>query len=134
MRTGLFIVLTATLLCFGCASPRQPATAIVEPIRDPDPYVRLVNTSNSVQLQIAARKVDAPRSRRPSIWLVGVSHIGEAQYFAALQQHLDDQTLVLFEGISNSRAPATSSNSETNAEPERAEGNGEREKLSSLQV
>jgi hypothetical protein len=135
MRFGLLLTLTATLLCAACStsSPtNSPPT--VETFTPPDPYVRLVNVSNTLQLQIAARQFVAPRGRHPAIWLVGVSHIGERKYFTALQHHLNEQTLVLFEGISNSPMPASSLNSQTNAEPERVESSSSKEKLSSLQV
>ena len=88
------------LLLTGCATPtpgeRKPALS-------PEPYVRVANTdSNLVQLQIAVRKFVPIRGPGPAIWLTAVAHIGEAGYYAALQQHLDTQTLVLFEGISAS--------------------------------
>jgi hypothetical protein len=56
-------------------------------------------TSNTVQLQIAARQFLPAGRSGPTIWLTGASHIGESNYFRALQKHLDSQALVLFEGI-----------------------------------
>jgi hypothetical protein len=41
------------------------------------------------------------------VWLTGVSHVGAPEYFAAIQHHLDQQDLVLFEGI-HDRAPGQS--------------------------
>lgn len=35
----------------------------------------------------------------PVIWLIGVAHIGSAEYYRALQQRLDGCTVVLFEGV-----------------------------------
>lgn len=35
----------------------------------------------------------------PSIWLIGVAHLGTPEYFAALQKRLDAQSAVLFEGV-----------------------------------
>lgn len=37
----------------------------------------------------------------PIIWLIGVAHIGEADYYKGIQKLLDQQGLVLFEGVSN---------------------------------
>ncbi|HYR59097.1 MAG TPA: hypothetical protein VEO95_10720 [Chthoniobacteraceae bacterium] len=34
-----------------------------------------------------------------SVWLIGVAHLGTAEYFKAIQQRLDRQTVVLYEGI-----------------------------------
>jgi hypothetical protein len=55
--------------------------------------------ADTVALQIAARRFSPSRGRGPDIWLVGASHIGESNYFAALQKRLDAQPLVLFEGV-----------------------------------
>ena len=72
----------------------------------PQPYVRVAGTeSNVIQLQIAVREFVPLRGRGSSIWLVGVSHVGESNYYAALQRKLDAQTLVLFEGISGHGLP-----------------------------
>jgi hypothetical protein len=43
-----------------------------------------------------------PRRSSPSVWLTGVAHLGDTNYFAAIQQFLDLRTLVLFEGVSDS--------------------------------
>ena len=51
------------------------------------------------QLQIAARKFVPARGSGPAVWLTGASHIGDSNYFNALQVHLDAQALVLFEGV-----------------------------------
>lgn len=55
--------------------------------------------ADTVSLQIAARRFVPSGRRGPDIWLVGASHIGESNYFAALQKRLDAQPLVLFEGV-----------------------------------
>jgi len=66
----------------------------------PEPYVRIENTdSNVVRLQIAFRKFLPAHHKGPAIWLAGVSHVGESNYYAMVQEQLDAQTLVLFEGV-----------------------------------
>ncbi len=35
----------------------------------------------------------------PAVWLVAVAHLGTPEYFRAIQQRLDAQTVVLFEGV-----------------------------------
>lgn len=62
--------------------------------------------SNHVALQIAARQFLPPRRSEPVVWLTGVSHIGDARYYAALQAHLDARSLVLFEGVGGADAEA----------------------------
>src|SRR5882724_12404137 len=135
MRMGLLFTLVASLFLAACSAPnRTKRTVVNEPPPAPQPYVRIITGSNTVHLQVAARKFVPARGKNPFIWLTGVSHIGEPKYFAALQHHLDTQTLVLFEGINDSRAARSSSNSETNLEAEPVQSGGSREKLSSLQV
>ena len=61
--------------------------------------------------------VQAIRSGRlliSAIWLAGASHIGETNYYAALQRHLDAQALVLYEGIKGLIRPP---NPDPNAAP-----------------
>jgi hypothetical protein len=99
-RQSSIILLGLALLAPGCrTSPKHEpqASATFEP---PAPYVRASNTeSNVLELQIAARRFVPQRGKGPTIWLTGVSHIGSTNYFAKLQQHLNAQTLVLFEGV-----------------------------------
>jgi len=70
--------------------------------------------SGAVSLQIAVRQFQPADRRGPSIWLVGASHVGESNYYAALQKHLDRQGLVLFEGVgAKSRRPQFDPEEET---------------------
>ena len=65
-----------------------------------EPFMRVTNgATGAVELQVAVRKLVPTNGVGPVIWLSGASHIGEPNYYAQLQQHLDAQTLVLFEGI-----------------------------------
>jgi hypothetical protein len=61
--------------------------------------------SNTVQLQIAARKFVPTDRSGPVVWLTGASHVGDSNYFRALQKHLDAQGLVLFEGVKDLSSP-----------------------------
>src|ERR1043166_5282378 len=89
------------LLLSGCSHhhlSRQSPNAHFSP---PKPYVRLCNiNSNIAQLQIAIRQFLPTRSKGPAIWLTAVSHIADSSYYTTLQEHLDAQSLVLFEGVS----------------------------------
>jgi hypothetical protein len=100
MRSGVYVLLAALLLTAGCSTSRSAKAGAVTAPPSPEPYVRIDNTdSNLVQLQIAVRKFVPPHRKEPVIWLAGVSHIGQSNYYAVLQRHLDAQTLVLFEGV-----------------------------------
>ena len=90
-----------SLLWTGCSGFRSAGAAAANgSLPEPEPYVRIESPdSNHVALQIAAREFMPTRRGEPVIWLAGVSHIGESNYYAALQTMLDEQTLVLFEGV-----------------------------------
>jgi len=70
----------------------------------PVSYMQVVRSnSGPLQLQIALRELRPAKDSGPAIWLVAVSHIGETNYYEAVQRHLDVRTLVLFEGVSDRR-------------------------------
>ncbi len=101
---ALFVLSMVIASSSGCASvsgTHRPKTS------PPQPYTRVLSPdSNSVSLQIALRKFVPGTGRGPAIWLSGVSHIGESNYYARLQRHLDAQSLVLFEGVgARNRSP-----------------------------
>src|SRR5579862_8704448 len=50
-------------------------------------------------LQTKARRYTPKSGTGPDIWLVGVAHVGQAAYYKTIQGLLDDQTTVLFEGV-----------------------------------
>lgn len=92
-----FIALLLVLLA-GCASSGHKGHAKVS--IEPQPYMRITRpNSNIVTLEIALRKFEPARGKGPAVWLSGASHIGETNYYLALQQHLEAQSLVLFEGV-----------------------------------
>jgi len=90
------LVLSAAFLN-GCASAPKDAA------RDSQanaPFIRVAYPDeHTVELQIVSRRFTPARGKGPSVWLVGASHIGESNYYAALQKRLDAQTLVLYEGV-----------------------------------
>lgn len=94
-------LLTLCLLAIfavGCASSKGNAASPAT--NAPFAYMRVTRPdSNTVSLQIALRRFVPQNGRGPAIWLSGASHVGESNYFAALQRHLDTQGLVLFEGV-----------------------------------
>ena len=102
MRKPAFIVLGALALVLAdCPAPAQTAAA-----PPPQPYTRVANPdTNTVQLQIALRKFVPAQKAGPAVWLAGVMHVGEPDYYHALQHFLDAQTVVLYEGIDPSAHP-----------------------------
>ena len=70
----------------------------------PPAYLRVARPdTNTVQLQVALRKFTPAGKTAPVVWLSGVSHVGDREYYQAVQRHLDEQKLVLFEGIGAGR-------------------------------
>jgi hypothetical protein len=99
----------ALVVLAGCAGHDQASHRANGPIPPPEPYVRISNSdSNRIQLQIAVRKFVPEKRDKPAVWLTGVSHIGDTNYYVALQKHLDAQTLVLFEGVGAAEAQTSS--------------------------
>lgn len=107
--------LISSLLVFlvfisGCAS-KNPESKVVskrspeagikfKAQQKPFSYIKVERTNGTVfELHVASRKLVPIRGKKPEIWLVAVTHIGESNYYSELQQHLDGMTLVLFEGI-----------------------------------
>ncbi len=92
-------LLTLVALISGCASPstaRRPGPHS-QPVAA---YTRVATPdTNTLSLQIALRKFMPRSGRGAAVWLSGVSHIGESNYYAGLQRHLDAQSLVLYEGV-----------------------------------
>jgi len=66
----------------------------------PASYLRVARPStNAVQLEIALRRFVPANGDGPEVWLSGVAHIGSPDYYKALQKHLDERGLVLYEGV-----------------------------------
>ncbi len=122
MRFPRSLFCSLLLLLAGCSSTNERFTRRAEqPIPNPEPYVRLVGVgTNRVELQIAVRKFLPLHRRGPAIWLAGVSHLGETNYFAALQSLLNTNTLVLFEGVGGSGGDRAITQSERRRQAEAA--------------
>jgi hypothetical protein len=63
-------------------------------------YLRTADLPDSTRgLQTSSTEYRPASGTGPSVWLIGVAHLGTAEYFDAIQQRLDRQTVVLYEGI-----------------------------------
>jgi hypothetical protein len=91
--------LLAFLALSGCTTPGGRQAAGPSPS---GPFMRIARPdTDTVRLEIALREFVPRHGKGPVLWLVGVSHLGDTNYYAALQRHLDAQSLVLFEGVDN---------------------------------
>ena len=96
-----------------------------------EPYVRISGSdSNLVQLQVAARAFLPTNGPGPVIWLTAVSHIGDSNYYAALQKQLAQRTLVLYEGVSAAEDGAAPRRSRMHQAPVETSSNAPSESVS----
>jgi len=118
---GLLLLLPLT----ACQSSRVETAT---PVTPPKPYMRVTREANgAASLDIVIREFRAPKKRGPVVYLVGVSHIGDAAYYEAVQNRLEATELVLFEGVRASEARAKPRSRDAAAPPapkmpKRAEG------------
>jgi hypothetical protein len=69
------------------------------------PFLRRTSQTNGTeQLETCIRHYRPAEGKGPDIYLAGVAHLGDTNYFAALQKHLDAQSLVMFEGVGAAEA------------------------------
>jgi len=98
-RTGQAVAAAVCLawLASGCAGTSKRAA---QPASSAQPYLRKADATNgTVALQTALRGFAPAKKRAPVVWLAAVTHLGTTSYYAELQQFLDAQSLVLFEGV-----------------------------------
>lgn len=91
-----------TLLASAALSLAAPLCAAQEPegFTSSGPWTQTVTSEQDViRLDIATRFLVPIDGEGPTILFVGAIHIGDASYYALLQDLLDSQDLVLFEGV-----------------------------------
>lgn len=71
----------------------------------------------TASLDIVIREFHGPKKRDPIVYLVGVSHIGDAEYYQTVQNRLEATELVLFEGVRASEERAKPKPHDTSAPP-----------------
>ncbi len=79
----------------GSAGAAQPEGA------DPRPYIRVKeeNGGDTVVLEVASRRFEPDAPTKPVVHLAGAVHIADRAFYDALQEFLDAQPVVLFEGV-----------------------------------
>jgi hypothetical protein len=107
MKPRQWLLLAILPLWFGCkSSAPQPSVAVTSPPAaaptNPAPYLRIARPQTNVtELQVAVRQFVPSDRSKPVVWLTGVSHVGESNYYSRLQKLLNAQDLVLFEGVTD---------------------------------
>ena len=105
----LLLALPLWLVACKSAAPHEPTFEVLSPsdVRTPistnvAPYLRIAHpVTNLSELQVAVRQFLPQTPSQPVVWLVGVSHVGESNYYARLQRLLNANDLVLFEGVTD---------------------------------
>ena len=93
MNKHLSVLLAAALV-----TSAAPVSANEQPAPG-NPYMRVsAPNGHTSLLEIASRKFLPKAGGGPAVWLTGVVHIGEPDYYTTLQTHLNEQGLVLYEG------------------------------------
>jgi uncharacterized membrane protein YgcG len=91
------LTITSHLLRVGalCATLMLPSVVLGG---SPDlVWLGVTRSASAHSLHIAARRYT--KSGSPSIWLVGVSHLGDASYYEAVDKVLDESDVVIFEAV-----------------------------------
>jgi hypothetical protein len=103
--TSTFSAIGADLAATTTNAPDTSASTNLS-LPEPRPYIRIVHPdTNTLELQIAVRRFVPETGTGPTVWLEGTSHIGDSNYYRALQKHLDAQTIVLYEGVNSDAHP-----------------------------
>ncbi len=94
-------VAAAVAGAMGCLAPlAAPAPAQDAAWSGSGPYLRVVDVDDThMRLDIAVRLFAPAEGEGPTVALAGAMHIAEPTFYALLQQFLDAQDLVLFEGV-----------------------------------
>jgi hypothetical protein len=91
LRSLRFLLPLLILVPALLAEPPQPSGQLA--------FLRSQDQEKVASLQTLSQEFKPSDGHGPSIWLIGVAHIGTPEYYAALQKRLDAQTTVLFEGV-----------------------------------
>lgn len=62
-------------------------------------FLRCQDQEKLASMQTLSEEFKSAGGHGPSIWLIGVAHIGTSEYYTALQKRLDTQSTVLYEGV-----------------------------------
>lgn len=62
-------------------------------------FIRGQESAQVSSLQTLSAEYKPASGNGPSIWLIGVAHLGTSEYYTAIQKRLDAQSRVLYEGV-----------------------------------
>src|SRR5262249_9729898 len=90
---------------------------------EPAPYVRTSEDRGGavLKLELTVREFTPADESKPHVFLAGAVHIGERSFYKSLQEFLDGQDVVLFEGVKPPGAGAAEQDLGGGTDAERAE-------------
>ncbi len=103
LRLQLLLIFIAAMMAPGFGQPVASAWSGDEPAaeRAEERFLRVDETpGKAITLEIATRRYRPVEGNGPLIGLVGVAHIGERDFYLALQEELDRYDMVLYEVVS----------------------------------
>ena len=106
-RWSVRTLILAVITCTGLSQAQEPATKAEPGAAEQVPannYIRVHDSDDHVTLQVAIRSFKPADPKLPVVHLVGAVHIGDKSYYKSVQSFLDQQDLVLFEGVKPSGA------------------------------
>lgn len=94
-----FRAVCLSVVMAACGAAQGQADA--PPAHQPEPYQRVVEEDggNIVRLEMAVREFAPDDPAKPRVYFAGAVHIAEGSFYKALQDFLDAQDVVLFEGV-----------------------------------
>ena len=95
MKPSAFPIRLIAVICFVWPPPSARADRAPEPV-----FLRATETAEKLSaIQTSSVEYRPASGEGPGVWLVGVAHLGTPEYYRAIQERLDAQTVVLFEGV-----------------------------------
>jgi hypothetical protein len=110
VRAVCLLVLMSGVVCR--AQEAKPAADAAAAEARNTSYIRVHDSEDGdhVTLQVAIRSFKPADPKLPTVHLVGAVHIGDKAYYKSVQKFLDEQDLVLFEGVKPSGATSDLAN------------------------
>ena len=113
LRPANALIVASAMMFSACGTTSPPPIApeklpqVVVPVAERATYTRCYQTEPDTYLLQTGYRTFKPKSGRgPVIELLGAAHIGEADYYAALQRRMDQSDAVLYEMVTDEKNPA----------------------------
>lgn len=105
-------------------------------VRGQEPFTRVQegDGGSSVRLEMTVREFKPRSGEGPKVYLAAAVHIGEAEFYKGLQEFLDSQDVVLFEGVKPAGTGAAEHDEPARSDEDRAEATRKRVRFVAVAV